>query len=173
MSRYPSIYAGQRITGTLLQSMLPNIIQKLASTDRSSTTTLADDPDLTTTLEANARYLVEMEIWYAASTGSSGLRTAWTVPSGVTGNRSALGMASTVSDTTPAGIGRWGVHAYSTTVFYGDRQSSTNLALAKEVSMVTTGSSAGTLALQWAQDTSSADACRVGAGSVMRVTRLA
>jgi hypothetical protein len=173
VSRYPSIYAGQRLTGTLLSSMLPNMIQKLANTDRSSTTTLADDPDLTTTLEANARYFVEIELWYAASTGSTGIRTAWTVPSGVTGNRSALGMAATVSDTTPAGVGRWGVHAYTTTVFYGDRQSSTNLSLAKECSMVTTGSSAGTLALQWAQDTSSADACRVGAGSLMRVTRLA
>lgn len=173
MSKYPLVYAGQRITGALLSATMPDMIRKLNNTDRSATTTLADDPDLTVQLEANAQYWIEIEIWYAASTGSSGIKTAWTVPSGVTGNRSAVGMASTVSDATPAGVGRWGVHAYGTSVFYGDRQSSTNLAVAKESSYVTTGSSAGTCALQWAQDTSDAGACRVAAGSLMRVTRLA
>jgi len=172
MSKYPTIYAGQRITGLLLQSMVPDVIRKTVATDRASTTTLADDPDLTTQLEANAVYYVEMELWYAASTLSSGIKTAWTVPSGVTGNRSALGMASTVSDTTPAGVGRWGVHNYTTAVFYGDRQSTTNLILARETSVVTVGSTAGTLALQWAQDTSDATSCRMGVGSLMRVTRI-
>ncbi|WP_372352614.1 hypothetical protein [Streptomyces sp. KL116D] len=172
MSKYPSTYAGQRITGLLLQSMLPEVIRKTTATDRAATTTLADDPDLTTTLEANAVYYVEMELWYAATTLSSGIKTAWTVPAGVTGNRSALGMASNQSDSTPAGTGRWGVHNYSTAVFYGDRQSATNLILARETSVVTTGSSAGTLALQWAQDTSDAGSCRMGVGSLMRITRL-
>lgn len=173
MSKYPTIYAGQRITGSLLSSMMPDVIRKLNNTDRTATTTLADDPDLTVLLEANAQYYIEIDLWYAASTGSSGIKTAWTVPAGVTGNRSALGMASTVSDATPAGVGRWGVHGYGTSVFYGDRQSSTNLALARETSYLTTSTTAGTCALQWAQDTSDAGACRVAAGSLMRVTRLA
>lgn len=172
MSKYPQILAGQRITGTLLTSMLPDIIRKLTATDRAATTTLTDDPDLTTLLEANATYYVEMELWYAASTLSSGIKTAWTVPAGVTGNRSALGMASTVSDGTPAGVGRWGVHNYTTAVAYGDRQSSSNLILARETSIVTTSTTAGTLALQWAQDTSDAASCRMGVGSLMRITRL-
>lgn len=173
MSRYPTIYSGQRLTGTLMQSMLPDMIQKLTSTDRNSTTTLADDPDLTTTLEANARYFVEFEIWYAATVASGGIKTAWTVPSGVTGNRSALGLADSVSSTVPEGAGRFGTHAYTTAVAYGDRQSSTNLIVVKECSTVTTSSSSGTLALQWAQNVSDAANCRVAAGSLIRVTRLA
>lgn len=172
MSKYPAPYAGQRITGLLLQSMLPDIIRKGTATDRGATTTLLDDPDLTTTLDANGVFYVEFELWYAASSGSSGIRTAWTVPPGVTGNRSALGMASTVSDSTPNGIGRWGVHNYGTTVFYGDRQSSNNLIVARETSVVTVGATAGTCAIQWAQDTSDAGTCRMGAGSLMRVTRI-
>lgn len=172
MSKYPQVFAGQRITGTLLAAMQPDIIRKITATDRAATTTPTDDPDLTTTVEANSVYYVEMELWYAASTLSSGIRTAWTVPAGVTGNRSALGMASTVSDGTPAGVGRWGVHNYTTAVFYGDRQSSTNLILARETSVVTTSTTPGTLALQWAQDTSDASSCRMGVGSLMRVTRL-
>lgn len=173
MSRYPTIYAGQRLTGTLLQGMQPDIIQKLTNTDRSATTTLADDPDLMATLEANARYLIEFEVWYASPTGASGIKTAWTVPSGVTGNRSALGLADSVSSSVPEGSGRFGVHAYTTSVAYGDRQSSTNLAVIKEVSMLTTSSTAGTCALQWAQNVSDAASCRVAAGSLMRITRLA
>jgi len=173
MSRYPTIYAGQRITGTLLQAMEPDIIQKLTNTDRNSTTTLADDPDLTTTLEANARYFIEIELWYAATNASGGIKTAWTVPSGVTGNRSALGLADSVSNAVPEGSGRFGVHAFTTAVAYGDRASSTNLIVAKECSMLTTSTSSGTLALQWAQNVSDAANCRVAAGSLIRVTRLA
>lgn len=173
MSRYPTIYAGQRITGTLLQSMMPDEIQKLVNTDRASTTTLADDPDLTTTLDANARYFIEFEIWYAATVASGGIKTAWTVPSGTSGNRSAMGLADSVSSTIPEGSGRFGVHAFTTSVAYGDRQSSTNLIVAKECALLTTSSSSGTCALQWAQNVSDAANCRMGAGSLMRVTRLA
>lgn len=173
MSRYPTIYAGQRVTGTLLQGMQVDIVQKLTNTDRTATTTLADDPDLTTTLEANSRYYIEFEVWYASNTGPSGIKTGWTVPSGVTGNRSALGMTSAASSTTPTGEGRWGVHSYTTAVFYGDRVSDTNLILFRETSLVTVGSTAGTCALQWAQDTSNASAVRVAAGSVMRIQRVA
>jgi hypothetical protein len=173
MSRYPVIYAGQRITGALLQSMIPDEIQKLVNTDRNSTTTVADDPDLTTTLEANARYFIEFELWYAATNASGGIKTAWTVPSGVTGNRSALGLADSVSSGVPEGSGRFGVHAFTTAVAYGDRASSTNLVVAKECALLTTASSSGTCALQWAQNVSDAANCRMGAGSLMRVTRLA
>lgn len=173
MSRYPTTYAGQRITGLLLQSMIPDTIRKTTSLDRFSTTTLTDDPDLTTTLEANAVYYVEFELWYGSSAGGSGIRTAWTVPSGVTGNRSAIGPASTVSDSTPNGVGRWGVHNYTTVVTYGDRGVLGNLILARETSIVTVGSTPGTCALQWAQDTADAGGSRIGAGSFMRVTRLA
>jgi len=172
VSKYPTIYAGQRITGTLLSSMIPDVIRKLTATDRASTTTLADDPDLTTTLEANAVYYIEMELWYAATAASGGIKTQWTVPSGVTGNRSALGIGPSVSSGTPEGSGRWGVHNYTTSVSYGDRASSTSLLLARETSVVTTSSTAGTLALQWAQDVSDAASCRMGVGSLIRITRL-
>jgi hypothetical protein len=173
MSRYPTIYAGQRITGTLLQSTMPDMIQKLVNTDRASTTTLADDPDLVASVEANARYYIEFDLWYAATNASGGIKTAWTVPSGVTGNRSALGLADSVSSSIPEGSGRFGVHALTTAVSYGDRASSTNLLVARETALLTTSSTAGTVALQWAQNVSDAANCRMAAGSVMRVTRLA
>ena len=170
MSRYPTVSAGQRITGTLLQSMLPDIIWKTANEDRLSTTTLTADSDLTTTLEANAVYLVEIEAHYATMS-AAGFQTDWTVPSGATGGRSSVsnGSAQTSYLDVP---GNFGVHNFSTAVSHGDRNSSSNQLWLMERGVVTT-TSAGTLALRWAQDVSTASTTRVGAGSFMTVRRLA
>lgn len=169
MARYPTIYAGQRLTGTLLQSMLPDHIVKTANEDRAATTTLTADTDLTTTLEANAVYHVTMFIHFAA-VSAAGFQTDWTVPSGATGNRWALGAGSTQvsSDNVP---GRWGVHTFATACEYGDRASASNQMGCMEEAVVTT-TNAGTLALRWAQATSNATATRVAAGSFMTITRV-
>jgi hypothetical protein len=68
--------------------------------------------------------------------------------------------------------GNWGVHAQTTAVSHGDRNSSTNQMGLLEQGIITT-TNAGTVALQWAQDASIASNTRVAAGSFMRVTRLA
>ena len=81
MPTYPQIFAGRRLTPSLLTSMLPVQLWKNANTDRASTTTLADDPDLTTVLEANATYRVTFYLHYAAI-DLARFKTAWTVPSG-------------------------------------------------------------------------------------------
>ncbi|MFE7973014.1 hypothetical protein [Streptomyces shenzhenensis] len=174
MSRYPTIYAGQRITGTLLQSTIADEYYKVTNTDRTSTTTFADDPDLTTTLEANAVYRVAFYLHYAAM-AAAGFKTLWTVPAGASGNRSAIGPEQGVTlalTSGSGGTGRLGVHAYATTVTYGTRDHATNQAWALEESIITT-SSAGTLAVQWAQATSNATATRLAAGSSLVVRRLA
>ncbi|MFI2426499.1 hypothetical protein ACH5A7_20785 [Streptomyces sp. NPDC018955] len=179
MARYPSIYAGQRITGTLMQSMLPDVIWKTANEDRAATTTLANDSDLVATLEANATYHVTMYIHFA-SLEAAQFQTQWAVPTGATGNRSAAGAAyelassgAATSQAANGGYHRSGVHGFSTSVRYGTRASATNQALALEEAIVTTSSTAGTLALMWAQVTSNATATRVGAGSSMHIRRLA
>ncbi|MET8766312.1 hypothetical protein [Streptomyces sp. NPDC004658] len=170
MSTYPPIRAGQRITSTLLTSMLPLEAYKPSDTTRLATTTVADDPDLTLTLEANAIYYVEIFIHYA-SPSTELLKTQWTVPSGASGLRSAWGVASSVVAADPAGDGRWGVHAFTTDVIYGTRTSGTNQSQAVETGNVAT-TSAGVIALKWAQNTSGATGTKVAAGSYMRVKRI-
>ena len=173
MSQHPTVYTGQRITGTVLTSFSSFDFWKNSNTDRSSTTTLADDPDLTMTLEANATYRVIFYMHYAALDAAR-FKTAWTVPSGSTGARTAVGPDQGVilSGTSSGGTGRFGVHAYATTCTYGTRDHATNLCSAVEEAVLTT-STAGTLAIQWAQATSNATATRVGAGSSLHVRRLA
>ena len=172
MSRYPVLYAGQRMTADgVLTPMEQQFVLKVSSEDRSSTTTLTADSDLQIALEANAVYHVEMYIHYATQS-TPGFQTEWSVPSGASGNRWCLGAGSTQVASDNVG-GRWGVHNFTgTLVEYGDRNSSTNLNGALEQGVITT-SSAGTLALTWAQVVSNASNTRVGAGSFMRVTRLA
>lgn len=176
MSRYPALYSGQRLTADVLSSLLPDVYYKIGNTDRSATTTLADDPDLTATLEANAVYHIEFRLHYAALAAAA-FKTAWTIPSGATGNRSAVGpdqgidLSSSTSGS--GGQGRWGAHSYTaTTITYGTRNHATNQCWALEESVITT-SSAGTLAMQWAQATSNATATRLAAGSSLFVRRLA
>jgi uncharacterized protein (DUF2235 family) len=169
MSRYPVLYAGQRLTAPLLSSMLEERIVKTVNEDRASTTTLAADTDLTVTLDASAVYHVQIYIHYAA-VSAAGFQTDWTVPSGASGSRWVLGAGSTQvsSDNVP---GRFGVHTFATAAEYGDRASATNLMGGLEEAIVTT-TNAGTLALRWAQATSNATAARVAAGSHMRVRRI-
>lgn len=170
MSYYPTILAGQRITSGLLNSMMPNMIVKQSSEDRSATTTLTADSDLTVTLEANAQYYIEMNIGYATTT-VAGFKTDWTVPSGASGGRSSIGNGPT-QHTYLDVTGNFGIHSFNTVVLHGDRNHSTNQLWLLERGVVNTVSS-GTLAFRWAQNTSDATLTRVGSNSWMSVRRLA
>ncbi|MET8694678.1 hypothetical protein ABZV65_19295 [Streptomyces bauhiniae] len=144
---------------------------KTVTLDRTSNT-LTDDPDLTIQLDAGAVYKVEYHLHYAA-TDAARFRTAWTVPPAAAGNRSAIGpdQAQILSATSSGGTGRWGVHNFGTACIYGTRDSNNNQCVALEEALVTT-TSAGTCALQWAQQNTNATASRLAAGSFMRVTRI-
>jgi hypothetical protein len=173
MSQYPVIAAGQRITTSLLNAMMPAYVNKGTNTVRTSTATVADDPDLTFQLAANSSYFVEIYIKYDTTSNAStnlGLKTAWTVPSGAAGTRTSIGAGSTQAADDNVSS-HHGVHAFTTTVTYG-RRSGGNQLWALETAVVDT-TSAGTLALQWAQDTSSTASVTVHTDSFMRIKQLA
>ena len=151
----------------------PRYAWKTTNTDR-LTATLADDPDLTMQLDANAVYHVKFRLHHAA-TDAVRFRTAWTVPSGASGNRSAIGPDQGVilSSTSSGGTGRFGVHGFATACIYGSRNDNTLQCVALEEATIFT-TTAGTCAIQWAQSTASASVfTRLAQGSFMRVTRLA
>lgn len=169
MPQYPNVLAGQRITADLMLSMLPTFVVKPANTDRASTATPADDPDMTVQLEANAVYHIEIFVHYAAIT-AAGFQTTWNVPAGASGLKWSFGSGSTqvARDNVPM---RVGVHGLTVVCEYGDGASASNQLGAFEQGVVTT-TNAGTFALSWSQAASNATATRVGSGSFLRVTRL-
>ncbi|PBC72237.1 MULTISPECIES: hypothetical protein [unclassified Streptomyces] len=169
--------SGIQVTGSVMAQNTPYLVSKPINTDRISTTTRTADPHLTVSLLANATYIVEFHLYTGGSSFALTV-TEWLVPSGATGLKGAMGPASSATETTAGnnnadGIAmRSGSHGFSTTVTYGRRNVNTNLVYAIETGTVTT-TSAGTLALGWAQSTSSTTFNRMGLGSWMRAVRIA
>lgn len=168
---------GLTIPGTISARNTPYIVTKTGNTDRTSTTTRTADPDLTMSLAANATYIVEFHMYIGGSTFAL-VVTEWFVPSGATGLKGGIGPASSATEGTAGNnnadgvVMRAGSHNFGTSLTYGRRNVNTNLCYAVETGTVTT-TSAGTLALAWAQNTSSTTFNRMGVGSWMRVTRIA
>lgn len=168
---YPDIAAGQDITADLLRSMLPVWAYKSGQTDRNTTITPTADPDLQVDLEAGATYQVEIWIHYSTPAAAD-FRTDWNYTGTLSStNKAAVGLGTTVSESTPQGIIRAGVHGIATDITYGDRGGS-NQIFAYETGLVVT-TTAGTLEFRWAQGTSNASNTSVHAESRMRVQRIA
>lgn len=169
MSTYPTVLAGQDITADLMNSMLPQYKYKTAGTIRTNNT-LTDDPDLTIQLAANAVYVIEFHIAYCANT--TNIRALWTIPSGATGTRmvQALGSTQTGNDNTSV---QSRVISLTSAANYGDASSVAAVNCYAFEQAVLTTTNAGTCAFQWAQTATTAENTQVGAGSYMKVTRIA
>ncbi|MGY0062854.1 hypothetical protein ACWY4P_41015 [Streptomyces sp. LZ34] len=147
---------------------------KAANTTRASTTTKTDDPDLTMTVVANAVYYVEFILAAQSSSTTPNINTAWNVPSGSTGLKFAHGPTNNAATfvTRTDTNARVSAHGYTTGLDYIINGSGVSVAIL-EKSIVTTGGSGGTIAMQWAQNTSNGTATVVEAGSYMYIRRIA
>jgi hypothetical protein len=177
MPIWPNYAAGQKLTADLLAAGQLMVVYKTSNTDRSSTTTLTDDPDLKFTLTAGAVYWVEWFLHYAgpASGISDGtISVQWTVPSGATGQRGVRGPGTGANNASMDNISMTaGVWNFNQTVQYGPRiNSNTFQSVAREEALVTVGATGGTCAIKWAQAVSSTAANRMAAGSWGRALRL-
>jgi hypothetical protein len=166
MSKYPVINAGTTPVVTVLNEMLPDIAVKSSATPRTSTTTLAADPHLVLSLEANAVYDFDLDLNYNGGTnGSSDLKFGFTGPSGFTMTFGALVVAI------PAGVASVG-GTQGTVTTSGTVGTGTPL-YARVSGVVTTSATPGSLTLTWAQNTSSGTATTLTTGCKMRVKRQA
>lgn len=169
---YPAILAGQRMSAGVYDSMLPLIAYKTAVTN-STTATFANDPDLSINLPANTTWEVEMWVQYAGLLAAN-IAVQWAVPSGASCLRQILGPSSNANNSLADQITmRAGVHGPATTVVYSCARNGTNQQGFVERGIVTMGSTAGPVALTWAQAVANATATEVCAGSIMTATRLA
>lgn len=173
MAKYPDINAGDKLTATLLGSMIPTVIVK-SSIEIKTGTTLALDSELFFTAEANATYLIDF-LMQMGAIQTEDVKTDWTVPSGASGFKAVTGPGSSASDSAADNIAmRAGVHNYGTVVTYaGVRDNASNAFTVREWSVVTTTNS-GTIGIRWAQNaTGSSTGVHVLSGSFMRIRRLA
>lgn len=167
---YPDWKAGDDITADLLRGGLPRFAYKTAQTDRASTVTPTDDPDLQMTLDIGS-YHVEFFIHYSTPAAAD-FRSDWNFTGTVSStNKAALGLGTTVTDSTPQGIMRSGIHGIATDITYGDRAGANQIFCYETGLVVVTAS--GLLSYRWAQGTSNAGTTSVHAESRMKVQRIA
>lgn len=173
--QFPTILAGMSLTAALATQMERIMVVKPSDTDRASTTTLTDDPDLTVPVVANGVYFVEFGILYGGPTAAD-FKTAWSTPAGSSGLKAVLGPGSASGDDANANniTGRFGVHGLTTAIVYNcSRNGTGSIQGALENAVITVGGSAGNVTLQWAQNSSNVTADRVAGKSWARAIQLA
>lgn len=165
--QFPVILAGADLTAALLQQLADVTAYKAADTSRSNTTTPTADPDLTIPVVANASYFV---FGYVFATGAA-ISTAdiaftFTGPTGSTFHYTTLGYSTTAITTLAMSAARTSGNAAQGV---NGSAASPVLILAE----ITTSSTAGNFALNWAQSTSNATATVLKAGSRLAAIRMA
>lgn len=168
---YPTFLAGQRITAALLRSAQPQVIRKTADTSRSATTTFADDPHLTFAVEANGVYVMDGWVKYFADP-TPDIKIQFTTPSGTLGEWAWIMPGSGTLTTGTAG--------YSIRTETNDVSGSRTGYGTSDSTMFTpmsalwrVGSAAGSITMQWAQNTSNATATVIYTDSWLRFQRIA
>lgn len=145
---------------------------KASDTSRSSTTTIADDPDLQFSIGANEAVLVIANLMVDSSSQTPDFKFAWAGPTGTTGYHGII-------DTFTSGIGSFALaessalttlYSHSTTISTGVQSLSARQGLSV-VSVIESSSTTGTVRLQWAQNTSNGTATVLKSYTSMTVYR--
>lgn len=165
---YPVPAVGTRLTADFLTSMLEISARKTGSTARTSTTVLANDPDLTLAVEANAVYEIRMGLKFTGAV-AGGLSFAFSMPAGAAGD-------TMVSAPRSGGAGGFNEDQMLASTMSGTvGTDAITGGLAGGVILLgtfTTSGTAGNVALQWAQRVSNGTATTMLAGSYLMFKRI-
>lgn len=154
---------------TYLYGQLPKTAVKSADTTVTNSTTVVFDSDLTIPLAANTTYTLEGFLLITCATaGVGGYKMNLPVPSGTTGYWVAVGPSSgTTAD--PDNVRTIATLLGGTTRSYGVSVGSSLTALTV-TGYITTGSTAGSLQLSWAQLTANAAGMTLKQYSWLKIT---
>jgi hypothetical protein len=155
-----------------LNTNTPVQLYKAASTARASTVTLAADPDLSYAIPFAGTYRVELDLqWIAAVAGAApGLQFELNFSgtlNGSAGNTLAVAGLYDNTNTTNAQSSIT-LNVPATGISLGMTVGQNTIRIAGTIQVT----SAGTLSLQWAQNSSSANAVTLSQGSAMAVTQV-
>lgn len=148
-----------------------SFVTKTADTTRNNTAAATADPDLTIPVDKNAVYLIEGCIFYS-TTATADLRLGLTCPSLATLLWSPDAPSTSVSNATSTAPHRGTLTTSGGNASIGGTAAGTQL-MAKPTGKLITGSTAGSLTVQWAQLVAEASDSVVHAGSWLRLTRIA
>jgi hypothetical protein len=166
---FNTITAGMTLTPARLNALYSvSLAVKTSTTARTSTTTLADDPDLQLPVLANAIYEYHGQCRYDGDAAAD-IKVAHVGPSGAT--MSYHNVAQTVTAAAQTDIQTQAAMNITTAYSFGCRGAGSLFVLDFHGILVI-GGTAGTFKLQFAQNTSSGTATNLFANSFMRLTRV-
>lgn len=168
MSVYPTLLSGQKITTTLMESMLPQVAIKTASTTRTSTTAISADPELQLPVVAGAEYVGEF--YFRISGNSAGdMDVQFTTPAGATGSWAGYRLVAASVD---GGTGTTVRAALNAEISLSTPSTGTAQVVEGQF-RITMGGTSGTLSIDWAQGTSNATGSVMEADSFIKMRRVA
>lgn len=171
VTQYPPLASGQRFTAALASAIGRQFVIKPGTTNRISTTTPTDDPDLVFAMPASTSWFIEMRI-IVAGDSTADFRTAWSVPAGASSTRMVQGPGSSAADVNLDNIStRQAGHAFGTNIIYGARPASAQFHI-HEWAYLVIDVTAGNVGFQWAQSVSTAVNTSVLVGSMIIASRL-
>lgn len=139
--------------------------KKTADTDRSSTTTLADDPHLSVSVPVEGIYRIDVFLTIVGVSGGDGGFKYQIVPTN--------GLSTTIN-----GYGLQSINTVTAIAFGSSLDVTTCGALGSETLIQNTSyvrllpSGSMTLTLQWAQNSSNSDITRLSSNSILSITRI-
>lgn len=147
---YPAFRAGQKVSGELLASMLPRTARKVTDSTMTSTT-VASDPELSLTVEANAVYEMNGLIYCNNTTSVSDIVIDFDAPSGTDGTWSGVGRAVNVVSGTDSGDAKLIGSAITASRSFGTNDAGAGApTIVQLTSTLIVGSTAGSYTVQYA-----------------------
>lgn len=148
---YPQISAGQRITASLLNSMLPAVALKTADqSNANSPATFVNDNELLLPVLSGATYRGELVLYFSAAIADD-LLYAWSTPAGSVGRRGLIGPDQTATATVDLTAMQDRVSGAYATQFRVGGAAGNHKMLVEWFTLIP--GATGTLQLQWGQGT--------------------
>lgn len=175
MAKFPNWGVGLDVSAANLAAGIPDIYKKTTGEDRTSTTTLANDAELTgIVLPVGSFWIRLLLFWIDFTSATPDIKTQWAFTgTWNTPTRACIGPAAT-NTAAPGAITptQSGGLATNVNAVYGAASGSTFYVATEETfdAVVTV---TGSLSLQWAQNTSDATITSVKAGSAFMIKQLA
>lgn len=168
----PSVpWATVNVSGAVVGKCVPVPFYKLTTTFRTSTVTLADDPDLVSGTLATGTYLFKMVLFMTANAVTGSGFKYQPVFTGTAGNVAYTDFGSTngTAVVAPNALGQFTQVSHANTMVDTGLGGSTDYEILDGTFVVTV---AGVLKLQWAQFSSSSNATNLKGGSYMLITQI-
>lgn len=154
----------------LLAQAVGQIAVKAAATSRTSTTTLAADPDLYIPVQPGEIWCGRIHLAVSAAIKTTGIAVSVTAPSGASGEFTSSIITDAASGQEVTVLENTAINATAT--FAGSALSNSNNGHIEIVFYVKNGSTKGTIGVSWAQATSSATALTLNVASQLKADKI-